>query len=240
MRIAAEVEAVVADVVRAVDRLALGAQHQRRDQRRELVAGEALEQPGEVLGPREIAAAREPELAQQLAQRLELDRVGPVVDAVHAGPRGLLQRLRRGDVGGDHELLDQPVGIEPLLPLDRDRPAVLVEADRDLGQVEIERAAPPPGVLQRGVGAEQRPHHRLEQRRRDRIRARRPAPPGAARRSAARASASGRAGSDGGASAPWRRATAARRRTARSSPGRSEHSSLERNSGSIGSTRSGK
>ena len=51
-----------------------------------------------------------------------------------------LQRLGGGDVGLDHELLDQAVRLEPL---GRDHaldPALGVEHDLALGQVEVERA----------------------------------------------------------------------------------------------------
>ena len=88
---------------------------------------------------------------------------GPVVDAVHAGPAGLLQALGGGDVGGDHELLDQAMRIEALLALDRDRAAGVVEPDRGLGQIEVEGAAAAAGVEQGREGAEQRPDDALEQ-----------------------------------------------------------------------------
>ena len=52
-----------------------------------------------------------------------------------------LQRLGGRDIGEDHELLDQPVGVEPLRPSHPGEPAVRVEDQLALGQVEIERIA---------------------------------------------------------------------------------------------------
>ena len=49
--------------------------------------------------------------------------------------------LRRGDVGSDHIILDQPVGVEPVARRDRGDPPLLVEHDLAFGQVEFERPA---------------------------------------------------------------------------------------------------
>ena len=56
---------------------------------------------------------RDAEAVQEVAQRLELLLRRRRVDAVHAGLVQPLQFLRRGDVGQHHELLDQPVAVEP-------------------------------------------------------------------------------------------------------------------------------
>ena len=52
-----------------------------------------------------------------------------------------LQRLRRGDVRRDHELLDQPVAVEALARHDPVDAALVVEKDPPLRQIEIESAA---------------------------------------------------------------------------------------------------
>ncbi len=57
------------------------------------------------------------------------------------------ERLGRGDVGGDHEILDHAVRVEPLAQGDLGDLAVLVEHDAALGQIELERVA----RLARGV-----------------------------------------------------------------------------------------
>jgi hypothetical protein len=61
------------------------------------------------------------------------------------------------------------VRIQPVLALDRDRPAVAIEPDHGFRQVEVEGAAPAAGIEQDREGAVQRPDHRLEQRCRRRI-----------------------------------------------------------------------
>ena len=74
------------------------------------------------------------------------------------------QRLGGGDVGLDHELFDQPVRLEPLGRDDALDPAVVVEQDLALGQIEIERLAPVAGGRQRGIGGPQRLERALQQR----------------------------------------------------------------------------
>ena len=51
------------------------------------------------------------------------------------------QRLRGGDVGEDHELLDQPVRVEPLPEREGFDRAVVGQHDPAFWQVEIERLA---------------------------------------------------------------------------------------------------
>ena len=181
-----------------------------------------------------------PRLGEELAQRRELRRIGRVVDAVHAGLPQPLQRLGRGDIGGDHELLDQPVAVEPLARLDAGDPAGRIEQDAPLGQIELERAAPPPRPVERAEGAIERPQHRLEERPRRvagaavdrRLRLLVGEPRGRAHQPAHEAVAM-----DAGRRASIQRCTAMQ---ARSTPGFSEHSSFDSASGSIGTTRSGK
>ena len=50
MGVALQVQAEMADVARAVDRLRLGAQHEAGDHVAQLVVGQPLQQPGEVAG----------------------------------------------------------------------------------------------------------------------------------------------------------------------------------------------
>jgi len=76
----------------------------------------------------------------------------------------LFQGLCRGDVGEDHELLDQLVAVEPLAHAELDDTPALVEHRALLRQVEVERAARAPRGVKRGVGAVERRHHQLHQR----------------------------------------------------------------------------
>ena len=54
-----------------------------------------------------------------ILQRDQLLAAGRLVDAVHDRRLLRLQRPGGGDVGGDHEVLDQPVRIEPVARRDR-------------------------------------------------------------------------------------------------------------------------
>ena len=62
-----------------------------------------------------------------ILERDQLLAARRLVDAVHDRRLLRLQRLGRGDIGGDHIILDQPVRVEPLARRDRQDPALLVE-----------------------------------------------------------------------------------------------------------------
>jgi hypothetical protein len=64
----------------------------------------------------------------------------------------------------DHELLDQPVGVEPVLEGHRQHLALGRQLDAPLGQVEVEGARTPAVPAQRLIGSVKRPQHRLQQR----------------------------------------------------------------------------
>jgi hypothetical protein len=64
-----------------------------------------------------------------------------VMDAIDQRERLLLKRFGGGDIGEDHEFLDQPVRVEALgccYAIDR---AVGFQQNLALGQIEIERVA---------------------------------------------------------------------------------------------------
>ena len=63
------------------------------------------------------------------------------MDAVEQAQALRLQRLGGGDVGEDHEVLDQPVGVEALAEGDGKHLAVVGEDDAALGEVEVQRLA---------------------------------------------------------------------------------------------------
>ena len=96
----------------------------------------------ELLGAQRAALRqRDVERLQELAQRFDLLQRRLVVHAVDQRHARLLQRLGRRDIGEDHELLDQPMRVEPLRRDDAIDRAVGFQQDFALGQVEIERAA---------------------------------------------------------------------------------------------------
>jgi hypothetical protein len=83
----------------------------------------------------------DPEGGEIILERDQLLAARRLVDAVHDRRLLRLERLGRGDVGGDHIILDQPVRVEPLARRDRHDAALLVEHHAALGQVELERLA---------------------------------------------------------------------------------------------------
>ncbi len=81
------------------------------------------------------------ERLQEIAQARELLLRGLIVNAIDDGRAFTFERLGRGDVGLDHELLDQAVCGEPLRRHDAGDLPLLVEHDLALGQIEIEGRA---------------------------------------------------------------------------------------------------
>ena len=76
--------------------------------------------------------ARHAEAFEKVAQRHELRRIGRVVDAVHAGLPEPLERLRRRDIGGNHQLLDQLMAVESFARFDPGDAAHGIEQDAPL------------------------------------------------------------------------------------------------------------
>ena len=108
----------------------------------------------------------DPEGLQIILERDQLLAARRLVDAVHDRRLLRLQRLGRGDVGGDHIILDQLVRVEPLARRDREDPPLLVEHHPPLGQVELQRPALRPRRVERPPAGPERLQRRLDQRRR--------------------------------------------------------------------------
>ena len=153
MRVARKPEPEMAAQVRRIDRLRLGAQHQLVRQRRERRAREPRQQGVELFRALQFAEGnRMPQIAQQAPHRLDPRRVRPVMDPPHADlPLGF-QRLGRRDIRRDHELLDDPVGREPLARSHCNGVPAGVEHHPALGQVQLQRPPPLPGAFQRAEG----------------------------------------------------------------------------------------
>ena len=92
----------------------------------------------------------DPEGREIILERDQFLAARRFVDAVHHRRLLRLERPGRGDIGGDHIILDQPVGVEPLARRDRHDPPLLVEHHPPFGNIELERLA----LVARG---EQRP-----------------------------------------------------------------------------------
>ena len=118
-----------------------------------MVAG-LFEQSRQILRLRiQDVLLHDPKALQKLAKAFELHRIGLVMDPVHAGRGLVFQRFGGRDIGHDHELFDQPMGIQPVRATDVGRSTLLVEDDAELREVEVECASSPPRVEQRIKGA---------------------------------------------------------------------------------------
>ena len=136
MRIAAQRQAKVPCVARPVIGLHLRTQHLLHDQFLLCHVGhildEAIEQRrGDHLAQRQAAIHG----LEVVAQRNQLLPARRFVDAIDDG-RGLgFKRLGGGDIGGDHEILDHPVSVEPFAHDDGVDAPLLVQHDAAFGQV---------------------------------------------------------------------------------------------------------
>ena len=149
VRVAAQVEAEMAEILRRIFRLRLAAQHDFVDQPFDVAALYARQDAIERIRPQRAALGqRNVERRQKLPQRIDLFRRRLVVHAIDQRDARALAGFGGGHVGEDHELLDQPVRFQPLRDdhaIDR---AVGFEHDLALGNFEIERAR-----ARRGRGA---------------------------------------------------------------------------------------
>ena len=154
----------MAEPLGPVARLHLRAEQLLHDLLAALGLAEPLDDPVERarldhLPERELDA----EGVQIILQRDELLAARRLVDAVHDRRLLRLQRAGGGDVGGDHEILDQPVSVEPVARRDRGDPPLLVEHHPPLGQVELQRIALLPRGEQRAPAGPQRLQRLVDQ-----------------------------------------------------------------------------
>ena len=165
VRVAAKVQSEVPVVLRRIFGLGLRAQHHLVDELLDVQAFDLRQDAVELLGPHRAALGqRDVQRVEELAQRLDLLQRRLVVHAIDQRHARLLQRLGGGDIGEDHELLDQPVRLEPLRGDDAIDRAVGLEQDFPLGQIEVERTAGVAGFFQRLIGGVERLEHVVDQR----------------------------------------------------------------------------
>ena len=130
------------EVLRTVARLHLGAQDLLHDLGARVMLADAVQKVIEGRGLDHLAESElDVEGGEIILERDQLLAARRFVDAIHHGGLLGLERLGRGDVGGDHVILDQPVRVEPFARHNRADPPLLVEYDSALGQVELERLA---------------------------------------------------------------------------------------------------
>ena len=130
-----------------------------------LALGHLSEDAVEQVGPQRPGLGHlDADRGEHFGERAHLLQGRLVVDAVDQRRTRLLQGLGRRDVGLDHELLDQPVRLQPLR---HDHPVhapFRVEEHLALGQVEGEGTAGVAGPLHRLVGRVERAERRLQNR----------------------------------------------------------------------------
>ena len=171
MGVAAQVEAEMAVVLVAVFGLRLGAQHHLVDQSLDRLAAHAAEDAVEMRRAHALALGQlDADGAQELDQVVELLDARRVMGAIDQRRMRGFERLGGGDIGEDHELLDQPVRFEPLRPAHVLEASLGVEDELALGQIEIERIAPLALDLDHRMGGVERLQHAVEQRRRRLVR----------------------------------------------------------------------
>src|SRR6185437_15789182 len=106
-------------------------------------AGDLADQVRSLGGEQGIGHRRrgDPQRGKLLHEPADALGIGTLVDAVETWDRGLGKTTRDGFVRGDHEMLDQAVGLCLGARLDRADVAVLVEAELGLLGVDRERPA---------------------------------------------------------------------------------------------------
>ena len=131
------------DIVGAVGGLRLAAQHHLVDQWRFRRAGDAAQHAIEIARMQLIAGrqlkCRGHAGTPRSASSFSSD--GGACTRYMQGWWQALQFLGRGDIGQDHELLDQPVAVQARAGRTAVTRPLVVEHDFPFGQVEIERAA---------------------------------------------------------------------------------------------------
>src|SRR4051812_36914009 len=140
MGVTAQIEPEMPVILGCVLGLGLCAQNYFIDQRLARKPADALQYPVEELGPqRALCRQLDSDRRQHLSESPQLFQGRLVVDPVEQGRAAILERLRGGDVGENHELLDQAMRVEPFGYDDPIDCAVLREQDLAFGQVKIER-----------------------------------------------------------------------------------------------------
>ena len=144
------------DILGAVDSLRLAPQHRLIDHGFIRGCIHMGQQRVELPRPQDLAAGQfRADRIGKVAQRVHLFRVGLVMNPKDAGATGFCQRLGCRDIGGDHIVLDQPLGLALCALDNRLRHAVLVKKHASFLEVQRQRLARLSGCIQGLPGAEQ-------------------------------------------------------------------------------------
>ena len=103
----------------------------------------------DLAGLRQLEAER----GEKFRERGELLLRGLIMHAIDQGRALGFKFFGRGDVGRDHELLDQPMRVEAERGSDAAHAPGFVELDLALGQIEVEGSALGAGARKAAIGA---------------------------------------------------------------------------------------
>src|SRR5215469_3707859 len=160
MGVAAQRQTEMPDVVEAVGRLRLAAQYKVVDQWCFHGSGGAAQYAVEQLGldrlPLSQCQSGNTGLYEKDAQRLDLLRIGRVVDAVHAGLPACLELLGGGDIRQDHELLNEAMAVQSVHALYCGGTSLGIEYNSILTEIELESATRGPRRGKHSVGPVER------------------------------------------------------------------------------------
>ena len=139
----------MASVDRSVDRLREGAQEHGVDERGVGTRTNLLDEPGVVLRPRAFAATESKlKRREEGAKLLRLLLRGTLVHPVQEAALLAGEKPRRGDIGGDHALFDQTMGVGAPPRFDRHDLPGLVEQDSAFRGIEVQGATLAAGAME--------------------------------------------------------------------------------------------
>ena len=154
MAISHERQPEVADVFGRVFGLGLAAQNHYVDHRCVGGGGGFFQDLVETFGRRRAAAGEaDADAFEDIAKGFQFFLRRLVVDPVHAGQGRLFQCLGGGDVGGNHEFLDQFVRIEALADSDAVDGAIGRQIDPPLRHFQFQRIPRRSALEQRLISA---------------------------------------------------------------------------------------
>ena len=190
MGVAPQVQTKVAVVCGGVFRLRLRAQHDVVDDLLVLGAPDLRQDGIETARGHDLAFGElDPDCGQELTEVVQLLEAWFGVGAIDERLAALLQQFGRRDIGEDHELLDEPMRVEPSGHHHAIDGAIGLQDDLAFRQVEVERLALFARDLERGIGPRRAGAAPIPAGLRFLLPVPRPSPPAPAGRTASRPSA---------------------------------------------------
>ncbi len=126
----------MAGAVRGIARLCLRTQDQLVHQSLVIMALDLFNDLGQMSGLDHLSLGeRDVHALQNIAEAIDPVAIRAVMGAIEGGLLCLVQRLGGGDIGGNHEFLDQPVTVETRAGDDFLDVIVIIKNDHRLRQV---------------------------------------------------------------------------------------------------------